>query len=387
MTGAQDDRFAFDLEHRFAKGASIRAALDEALPSTSVTVLFGPSGAGKTTVLRCLAGLLRPDAGVIRYGAEVWFDAARALWVSPQRRGVGLLTQDYSLFPHLRVDENLGYGLAALPRDLRRQRVREIARWLGLEPLLARRPGQLSGGQRQRVALGRALAPRPRLLLLDEPLSAVDAPTRDALRVELRELLREANVPSLLVTHDRTEALVLGDRLAVMVDGVLCQVGAVAEVFSAPATLAVARVVGTENVAPARVVERRDGLAVVAIGSARLIAVDPGGLDDEAYACLRAEEVVLEASVHADTSASNQLPGRVLTLTDEGALTRVRLDCGLPLVALVTRHSAQRLGLAPGASVTALIKAPSIRLVPRAGPAAVRAARAGETSEARRARP
>jgi molybdate transport system ATP-binding protein len=330
-----------------------------------VTVLFGPSGSGKTTVLRCLAGLDRPDRGTIRFGSEVWFDSAQNRFVPPQQRGVGLVLQDHALFPHLTVARNLGYGLFRLPRGEREARVAEVARLAGLAGLLTRRPRELSGGERQRVALGRALAPRPRLLLLDEPLSALDAPAREELRGELRRLLRASGVPALVVTHDRVEALALGDRLAVLAEGAIRQVGPVGEVFQAPADLAVARVVGTENVLAAHVLSRDQGLVTLEVGSARLVAVDPGGALEEAFACIRAEEVVLEEAPGAPSSARNLLAGTVAALLPEGATVRVTLDCGFRLVALVTRRSAEELGLAAGRRVAALVKAPAVRLVPR----------------------
>jgi molybdate transport system ATP-binding protein len=360
-------RLSVEIERRFPGGPTVSAALDLSLDGEPVTVLFGPSGSGKTTLLRCLAGLDRPDAGRVHFGAETWFDAAARVFVPPQERGVGFLFQDYALFPHLTVAGNVGYGLSSLGRREREERVREVARLLRIEDLLRRRPGQISGGQRQRVALARALAPRPRLLLLDEPLSALDAPTREELRGELRRLLEKAAVPALLVTHDRVEALALGDRMAVLAEGSVRQVGTVQEVFSSPADLVVARVVGTENVAPAHVLRRENGLVILAVGSARLTAVDPGHLGNEAYACIRAEEVTLEPAPGAPTSARNLLAARVVALSPEGAMVRVVLDCGFRLVAVVTRQSVEQFGLAPGREVAALVKAPAVRLVPREG--------------------
>ena len=360
---------AFEVVRRFRRGPVIAARAAWPLAGAPVTVLFGPSGSGKTTVLRALAGLDRPDAGLITFGGETWFDAARGVHLPPQARGVGLLFQEYALFPHLSVAANVGYGLHRLPRAERADRVAGLAERLGVGDLLARRPSELSGGQRQRVALARALAPRPRLLLLDEPLSALDAPTREALRGELRHLLEQAGVPAIVVTHDRVEALALGDRLAVLVDGTIRQVGPVHQVFSEPADAEVARVVGTENVFPARLVRREDGLVVVrttgAGPGAELVAVDPGGVEDELFACLRAEEVVLEPDDGHATSAQNRLAGAVVARRDEGPLVRVSLDCGVRLVALVTRASADRLGLAAGVRIAALVKAPSVRVVAR----------------------
>ncbi|HEX7622833.1 MAG TPA: ABC transporter ATP-binding protein [Anaeromyxobacteraceae bacterium] len=356
---------AFDIERRYPGGPTVRAALEVPLGAAPVTILYGPSGEGKTTVLRCLAGLDDPDAGFIRFGAETWVDCVARRVVPPQRRGIGYLFQEYALFPHLTVAENIGYALRRAPASDRAARVSEVARPLLISDLLARRPDRLSGGQRQRVALARALAPRPRLLLLDEPLSALDTPTRECLRGDLRALLARTGIPSLVVTHDRAEAMALGDRMAVLAGGCVRQVGSVHEVFSAPVDVAVARVVGTENVAPARLVERRDGLARVLVDAAQLWAVDPGHLDGSAYACIRAEDVVLLPGPTTFTSARNELAGRVLVTVEEGPLVRVTLDCGFRLIALVTRASAARLELVPGARIAALVKAPAIRLVAR----------------------
>jgi molybdate transport system ATP-binding protein len=344
----------FDIVRRHPQGAEVRAALS--VPAEGVTVLFGPSGSGKSTVLRCLAGLDRPQQGFIRFGGVTWSDGGTFL--PAQRRGVGMVFQDYALFPHLTARENVEFGAANGAAE-------EAVRLLRIEPLLGRKPAQLSGGERQRVALARALATRPRLLLLDEPLAALDAPAREELRHELRGLLRAARVPALVVTHDRSEALALGDRLAVLAEGAVRQVGPVHEVFSAPADLVVARVVGTENVTPARVLDVGEGLARVQVGQATLAAVDPGGLQESCYACIRAEEVVLERTATAATSARNELWGAVVSLSPEGPLVRVVLDCGFRLVALVTRNSCRDLGLAEGVRVAALIKAPAIRLVAR----------------------
>jgi molybdate transport system ATP-binding protein len=364
MTGA----LSFDVVRRFPRGPLISARSSWALHNAPVTLLFGPSGSGKTTLLRALAGLDRPDSGAITFGDHTWYDGARGFSVPPQARGVGLLFQEYALFPHLSVAANVGYGLHRLPRADRERRVAELAERFGLGDLLPCRPTELSGGQRQRVALARALAPRPRLLLLDEPLSALDAPTREALRGELRHLLEQAGLPAVVVTHDRIEALTLGDRLAVLVDGTIRQVGPVHDVFSTPVDVDVARVVGTENVFPAKLIRREDGLAVLRTtgpGGAEIVAIDPGGIDQDAYACVRAEEVVLEPVNGHASSARNRLSGIIAARRDEGPLVRITLECGVRLVSLVTRASADRLGLVAGSRAYAVVKAPSVRIVPR----------------------
>ena len=210
MADELDGPFVIDVRKRHAGGPEILAALS--LPSAknaakhSVTVLFGPSGAGKTTVLRMIAGLETPDAGSIRCGDEIWYDAARGIHLSPQQRRVGYLPQDYAVFPHLTVLGNVSYG--APGRDA--TAVHDLLKRFDLHELADRYPRQLSGGQLQRVALARALAAQPRLLLLDEPLSALDEPTRLRMRGDLRQLLEGVQMPAIVVTHDRNEALALG---------------------------------------------------------------------------------------------------------------------------------------------------------------------------------
>ncbi|MCA1828584.1 MAG: ABC transporter ATP-binding protein [Myxococcales bacterium] len=346
-----DDALLIDIEKA---RPPLRARLEIPLDAAPITVLFGESGAGKTTLLRLIAGLDRPDQGSIRFRGEVWDG------LSPQERRIGFLFQEHALFPHLSVRRNIAHGVRG--RD---QRVAEVARLVRVDELLDRKPAELSGGQRQRVALARALAPSPRLLLLDEPLSALDAPSRAELQIELRRVLEQQKIPAIVVTHDRVEALALGDRLAVLTAGEVRQFGRVAEVFASPSDAAVARVVGTENVAPALILKRAEGLATISIGSVELVALDPGGAENDAFACIRAEDVLLEPPGPGETSARNELPGVVITVTPEGPLVRVVLDCGFRLVALVTRRSADRFRLAPGRNVAALIKAPSVRLVPR----------------------
>lgn len=351
---------------RFRGGPAIHADLVLAGDDGPVTVLFGPSGSGKTTVLRALAGLDRPDEGTIALGDETWLDTARGLFVPARRRRIGFLFQEYALFPHLSARDNVAFGLHGIPAAERERRTAETLALLQLEGLGARRPSELSGGQKQRVALARAIAPSPRLLLLDEPLSALDGPTREELRGELRALLLRLGVPTVVVTHDRIEALGLGDRMAVMVDGRIRQHGRVADVFERPADREVARCVGVDTVLAGRVVGSGDGLVTVEAHGLRLAAVDRG-LGGDVWALLRAEDVVLERGGGAQSSARNHLPGRVTLVTPEGPLVRVALACGSArLSALVTRASRTDLALEEGVEVVAVVKAPSVHLVPRA---------------------
>jgi molybdate transport system ATP-binding protein len=213
-----------------------------------VVTLFGPSGAGKTLTLHCLAGLVRPDAGRIVVNGTVFFDGAGGVDVPTQRRRLGYVFQGYALFPHLSVRDNVAYGLRHLSPRARRERTQEVLERLGLGDLALRRPRELSGGQQQRVALGRALAPDPALLLLDEPLSALDLPLRQALREELRGILAEWRTAAVLVTHDFTEAYRLGDRIVVYENGRVIQAAPRTELLWQPASERVAGIVGIRNV-------------------------------------------------------------------------------------------------------------------------------------------
>ncbi|HEY0945415.1 MAG TPA: ABC transporter ATP-binding protein [Opitutaceae bacterium] len=356
-----------DFARVFANGPTVAPVLRVPLEPARVTVLFGPSGSGKTTVLRALAGLEPLARGTIRFGEEVWNDGA-GVALAPQQRRVGLLFQDYALFPHLRVAANVGYGLRGVTETGRRARVEQLLGRFGIGELATRFPSQLSGGQRQRVALARALAPEPRLLLLDEPLSALDAPAREALRGELRAHLRAAQVPALIVTHDRTEALALGDDVAVMIEGRVVQHGPIDEVFRRPANPDVARIVGVDTVQPARVLEVAGGLATLDVGGARLsaLAADlPVGSVD-VLVSIRAEDVILfQDGEMLHTSARNRLVGVVRALSREGPTWRIEIDCGFPLVAVLTRQSVEELGVAVGSRVGALVKAPNVHVIPR----------------------
>lgn len=332
----------------------------------ATTVLFGASGSGKTTVLRCLAGLERPEEGTIRFGEEIWFGARERLFVSPQQRRIGFVPQDYALFPHLSVKHNIGYGLSQATRQERAQRIAETMHWLGLDGLENRRPLELSGGQRQRVALARALIRRPQLLLLDEPLSALDGPTRLRLRGDLRQLLKQLGIPTLLVTHDRSEALALGDQLVVMDRGRILQQGAVHQVFSHPADLAVAAITAMETVQPGRVVACAEGLVTLAIGQTKLVSLSPPlSLGSEVYACIRAEDVILIRGKPDRSSPRNCLTVVVRHLLPEGPVVRIELDGGFPLAAVLTKQACEELALKPGETLTAMVKAPQIHLIQR----------------------
>ena len=364
---------------------SVDAELTLPLARDNITVLFGPSGSGKTTVLRAVAGLDRSVGGHVSFDGVTWDDGHRQL-VRPRHRRVGYLFQDHALFPHLSVEANVGYGLpraSGLSRSERHRRVQEALVVAEAAECASRRVSHLSGGESQRVALARALASRPQLLLLDEPLSALDTPTRVRLRDQLRHILRRVEVPTIIVTHDRAEALALADRVVVLVDGTVRQIGSPVEVFDRPADPAVAAVVGIETAAPGLVTAVTDDLVTVSAGHAQVTAVNPWPADstqpgDAVLVCIRAEDVALEAPQASAVahSARNRLAATVTGLQADGPLVRVDLDAGFRLTAYITRPAREELELAPGSRVTAIIKSPAVHLVARGDGATTGAGRA-----------
>ena len=326
--------------------------------------LAGPSGAGKTTVLRIVAGLRRPETGSVRCGAATWLDTERGIDVEPERRRCGYLFQEYALFPHLSGRQNVAYPLRGVPRRERRQRALALLERFGVAHLADARPRTMSGGERQRVALARALARRPEALLLDEPLSALDARTRAAASRELAAVLRETGVPTLLVTHDFTEAALLGDRVGVVDGGRVVQEGTAAELAAAPASAFVADftgavvLTGTARPAPG-------GLTRVALdGGGEVASTEPG--EGPVSVSLYPWEIILEPAGTLETgSAQNHLPVEILSVTAVGSRVRVGLAAPQPLSAEVSAASAERLGLHPGTHAVATFKAASTRLLAR----------------------
>jgi len=292
-----------------------------------VVALFGPSGAGKSLTLQWLAGLVRPDAGRIVVNGRVFDDTAAGVHLRPQARRLGYVFQGFALFPHLTVAENVGFGLRDRPRAERRQRTAEVLARLGLGDVAGRAPRQLSGGQQQRVALGRALAPDPEVLLLDEPLSALDAPLRRQLRDELARVIREWGKTVVLVTHDLAEAYQLGERLVVYEAGRVVQTAPKGELLLRPASETVARLVGLRNIvrgtvvktAPDRIEIAWRGQTVEAVNSlARPYLAPPG---TPVAFCVRPEHVRLIRKDRAGPDPArhmNLLSGVVVAEIDQG---------------------------------------------------------------------
>jgi molybdate transport system ATP-binding protein len=314
--------------------------------------LVGPSGAGKTSVLRAIAGLLRPENGYVALDGETWLDTTGAIDVPPERRRVGLVFQEYALFPHLDVLGNVAFGArdrSVVPGLLERLRIGGLAH---------ARPDELSGGERQRVALARALARDPGVLLLDEPLAALDTHTRTAVRAELHALLASLELPTVLVTHDFEDAATLADRVGVLVEGRILQLGTPQELVSTPLDPFVASFTGA-NLLLGVAGPGRDGLTAVALdGGGTVWTTDPGS--GRVAVVVYPWEVSLSREA-SDDSAVNHVRAPVLSLVPLGNRVRVRVG---PLTAEVTTASAGRLRLGEGEVVVASFKATGTRLLP-----------------------
>jgi molybdate transport system ATP-binding protein len=342
--------FALELELEVGRGACL--------------ALAGPSGAGKSTVLRAIAGLHRPDRGRIALDGEAWLDTAAGTELPPERRSCGYLFQDYALFPHLSAWRNVAFGLAGLVRSERRGRALEILAGLGMAKLADAPPAELSGGERQRVALARALARDPAVLLLDEPLAALDARTSATAARELAAVIARTRAPTVLVTHDFAEAALLADEVAVVDRGRIVQRGPPGELSARPASSFVADFAGAAVLfGDAR--PRPGGSTVVELdggGSVASTDVAEGPVGAAVYPW----EITLEPGrVPAHGSALNRLQARVVSVTEVGNRARIGLLASQPLVAEVTGESVARLGLRPGVSVVATWKATATRLVER----------------------
>jgi molybdate transport system ATP-binding protein len=326
-------------------------------------VLVGESGSGKSTVLRLLAGLAHPPVGWIEVGGDVWCDTTRGIWVPPWERAVGYVSQDYALFPHLSVTENVGFGLRAAgrPRQETRRRTAEILDRFGLASLADRRPAQLSGGQQQRVALARALALEPSLLLLDEPLAALDVTTREAVRGELKRLLAGLSCPTVLVTHAPMEALLFGDRIGVLEGGTLAQVGDQLTLLREPRSRYIATLLGL-NLLPGRVIERGAGEEIHVETPRGEVTVLQQVAGDSLFVVVRPDQVMVSVGRPVG-SARNVFAGVVQEVLPEppyGERVRVVLGPAPAFVAEVSAPAAVALGLVPGKPVFASFKATSI---------------------------
>ena len=354
-----------------------------------ITILFGPSGAGKTTLLDCIAGLTKPDQGRIVAGARVLFDTEEQINLSATERSIGYVFQDLALFPHLAVEANVAYGLGGLRAEDRKQRVAVALESLGISELRTRRPAELSGGERQRVALARALVTQPSVLLLDEPLAALDLPVRMKIADDLRRSIQELPIPVLYVTHSRDEVFMLGERMLMLERGKIIAEGTPHQVMSAPRSETVAQLAGFENVFDAQVsaiheergtmiceIRSRMGTTEVAplqnIGrpgssERHVIELETPLVRAEIGTKLRvgisAGDILLATSAPVGLSARNILTGRLLSLSQRDMIVVARVDCGVEMSVHLTLAARDSLELRPGRQVWLIVKTHSCHLL------------------------
>ncbi|HVS89494.1 MAG TPA: molybdenum ABC transporter ATP-binding protein [Candidatus Acidoferrum sp.] len=333
-----------------------------------ITILFGPSGVGKSMLLDCLAGLLRPDAGRIAIGEEVLFDSGSRANLPPQNRRIAYVFQSLALFPHMSVEENVSYGLADLHEQERRARGGEILAAFRVEKLKTRKPGEISGGEKQRVALARSLVCLPRLLLLDEPLTGLDAELKAAIVNDLRAWNAAQRIPILYVTHSRDEVDALGERVIAMDHGRVVSAGTPQEVLDAPRRKRLAQAAGFENLLGGTVmgVREADGVMRVRLeASACEIEVPLGyaAAGDRVQVAIRAGDILLATELPRGLSARNVLAGRIVSLEQRGNIVVARVDCGVVFTVHVTPGAERALELRPERKVWLVLKTHSCHLV------------------------
>lgn len=352
------------LEHSYGGKEVLRVGRLEVIEG-EVTAVVGPNGAGKSTLLRLMALLEAPGRGEITF-----WDGSRLSAMSRRdkrriSRDIAVVFQDPLLLGRP-VWQNLEYGLRVrgVPREERAKRVRAMLDRLGLRHLAGRHASTLSGGEARKVSIGRAMVLDPKLLLLDEPLSNLDLSSRREILRLISEMVREKGITAVYVSHDHHEVLEIADRMAVLLDGELVQEGRPDEVFHRPASERVAAFLGAENLLDGRVTGNTGDGVAVSVGRAEVYAAADFPVGERVKVMVHPEEVVLLPPGVGSGSARNRLVARVADLRELGGVARVRLDCGFPLTAHVTRTSCRELGLRPGATVLAAFKATSVHLMP-----------------------
>ncbi|MDI6834805.1 MAG: molybdenum ABC transporter ATP-binding protein [Rhizobiaceae bacterium] len=347
-------RLRIDVRHR-RDGFELRADL---AIGAGLTALFGPSGSGKTTLVNLVAGLERPQEGQIAFDGEIWSDAKRRIFVPPHRRRIGYVFQEGRLFPHLTVRQNLGYARRFTPAAERRESLERVVDLLGIGNLLDRRPANLSGGEKQRVALGRALMASPRLLLMDEPLSALDNERKAAILPDIERIRDEVGIPILYVSHAIEEVARLATRVVVLAQGRATAIGAPDEVLNIVPSATGALQPGNFLHAVVTGHSPEEGLTLADSRAGPLFLRQADmAVGTHIRVFVPTSEIVLSTTVPDGISTLNRLSGHVVALTDSGHSAMVTVDCnGERLVAEVTRRSAAGLGLTPGKPVHLLFK-------------------------------
>ena len=335
---------------------------------SGITILFGPSGAGKTSILDCVAGLTTPDNGLIQMGDKVLFDREHDVNLAPQERKIGYVFQDLALFPHLSVEENVNYGLDGVRASARSHRSREVLESFRIAQLSGRRPGAISGGERQRVALARALVTDPCVLLLDEPLAALDASTKAKIVDDLRSWNESHGIPILYVTHSREEVFALGERMLAIEDGKIVAQGTPHEVLSAPRRETVAQLAGFENIFYVTVVATNEARGTMTCKlEESSVELETPLVRAEVGAKLKvgigAGDILLATVQPAGLSARNLIPGKIASLVQRDVIVEAKVNCGVEMVAHLTLAARDSLQLHEGNSVWLVIKTHSCHLM------------------------
>ena len=337
---------------------------------SGITILFGASGSGKSTTIKSIAGLIRPDSGSIMANGHTLFDSQLAIDVPIRDRRVGLVFQSLALFPHLSALHNVEFPIADVPGRERRTRALEIMERLGIKHTAVRRPCDISGGEAQRVALARALASKPRLLLLDEPLSAIDEATKQGIIADLKMINRELRLPIIYVTHSRGEAVALGDHLIAYEHGRVVTAGEPLEFFEGPVMATVARLTGVENVFEGVVVQRSPDAGIMTVtandesGSCYLdIPLARLNQGDPVKVAIRSGDILLATENLRFTSARNILCGSVTAIEEKGDYSIVRVKSGVIWAVSITRQAAEELSLSKGQIIWLAIKTHSCHVL------------------------
>ena len=355
LTASRSDSFLLDVDLSIPPG---------------ITILFGPSGSGKTTLLQCISGLLRPDSGRIAMGEHVFFDSVGRVNESVARRSIGFLFQSLALFPHLTVEDNVRYGLSKLEESERSERIREILESFRIAHLRKRLPGEISGGERKRVALARSLVLRPRVLLLDEPLTAIDAPTKSRIIADLRIWNESHRVPMLYVTHSHREVFALGEQAIVLEQGRALSRGTPQEILVAPRQEMLAQLAGFENIFDVTVTASHEHLGTMTCrlsgGPLELeVPLTRLAADVPVRLAIRAGDILLAAAPPGLLSARNVIGGHVTSVSQAGVTVVVHVNCGVDMQVTVTPGARESLELEPGKEVWLVIKTYSCHLVQR----------------------
>jgi len=354
-------------ERRTAGATSFLLDVSIEAPS-GITILFGPSGAGKSTLLDCIAGLSQPDEGRIAAGDDVLFDSASRINIPAPKRRIAYVFQTLALFPHLSAEENVAYGLRDLPQEDRRERVAAILKAFGVQNLRSQKPGRISGGEKQRIALARSLVTEPRVLLLDEPLTGLDAELKAAIVDDLRAWNAAKEIPILYVTHSRDEVDALGERVIALENGRVVSAGAPMDVLNAPRRKKLAQAAGFENLLSATVLDLResDGVMRVRLGDSPCEIEVPLGYavpGTRVQIAVRAGDILLATERPRGLSARNVMEGRIISLELRGTMVVARVDCGVAFIVHITPGAARALELSAGHRVWLVLKTHSCHLV------------------------